>query len=107
MCPSLGRDSPSHSFTVQEGGKEPLLSVCRGGGRLWSPHPTATSQGRGGGEDQCQATQTQKKSLKAHRLEQFFFLFSFGLGDTPDLSGRKLRMGGALQIQLAITTRTL
>lgn len=76
MCTSLGRDSPSHSFTVQVGGKEPLLSVCRGGGRLWSPHPTATSQGRGrrGGKINVRRHRLRRKVSKPrHRLERCFF----------------------------------
>lgn len=75
-CTSLGRDSPSHSFTVQMGGKEPLLSVCRGGGRLWSPHPTATSQGRGrrGGKINVRRHRPRRKVSKPrHRLERCFF----------------------------------
>lgn len=48
----------------------------------------------------------RKVSKPRHGLEQCFLLFSFGLGDTADLSGRKLRMGGTLQIQLERTTHT-
>lgn len=46
-------------------------SVEGGVDGLWSPHPTAASQGLG--KDQCQATQTQKKSLKAQTWARAVF----------------------------------
>lgn len=94
MCTSLGRDSPSHSFSVQEGGKEPLFSVCRGGGQLWSLHPTATSQGWGRGEDHCQAAQTQKKSLIAQtQARAVFFPFRLWAGRHSRFKWQETRNG--------------
>lgn len=97
MYTSLGHDSPSHSFTVQVGGKKPLLSVCGGcgGGGLdgiWSLHPTAISQGLG--KDQCQATQTQKKSLIAQiRARAVFFPIRLSAGRYSQFKWQENRNG--------------